>query len=293
MPKRLRSLRLLIVFFFGFVGFSNAARAGTACVWRVTNVPVPFYLVGTIHALRGTDYPLPKAYNQALRDSAKLLFEVDPRPKNDWSEAFNKAAKYPKGDRMQNHVHAKTWMFLVKNWKGTPHYDLAWLEEHRPWAVALIVWGIRGNNDLFNAHGADKHLAYQARRLGKEVGGLESNKEHMAFLRGMSDVDAENLLLDAVIRGDKGDGGDFNMIREAWKRGDTGAIWAENMRLRKESPRASIRLLDERNIRWIPRIKAEMKTGKPTSIVAGTLHFCGPNSVVQLLQRQGYKVEQL
>ena len=61
----------------------------------------------------------------------------------------------------------------------------------------------------------------------------------------------------------------------------------------RSSPGADVRLLDERNVKWIPRIKAEMKTGVPTAIVAGTLHFCRPNGVVQLLQRGGYKIEQL
>ena len=36
---------------------STSAFAATACVWRVTNAPAPFYLVGTIHALSGKDYP--------------------------------------------------------------------------------------------------------------------------------------------------------------------------------------------------------------------------------------------
>src|SRR3989442_12052365 len=44
-------------------GLCQRADAATACVWRVTNVPVPFYLVGTVHALAGSDYPLPKAYD--------------------------------------------------------------------------------------------------------------------------------------------------------------------------------------------------------------------------------------
>jgi len=30
-----------------------------------------------------------------------------------------------------------------------------------------------------------------------------------------------------------------------------------------------------------------------TSIVVGTGHFCGTSSVIELLQKQGYKIEQL
>jgi uncharacterized protein YbaP (TraB family) len=43
----------------------------------------------------------------------------------------------------------------------------------------------------------------------------------------------------------------------------------------------------------VPRIEAAIKSGKPTLIVAGALHFSGPRSVIALLQTRGYKIEQL
>jgi uncharacterized protein YbaP (TraB family) len=56
---------------------------------------------------------------------------------------------------------------------------------------------------------------------------------------------------------------------------------------------AYLRLFDERNIKWIPQIKAEFNSGKPTSIVVGSGHMLGPNGLIALLDRSGYKFEQL
>src|SRR5438270_12697537 len=89
-----------------------SADAGTCCVWRVTNVNHPFYLVGTIHALSGTDYPLPKGYDEALQNSQKLIFEIKPDPQSDFPDKFAIAAAYPKGDEIGRHVHPQTWQFL-------------------------------------------------------------------------------------------------------------------------------------------------------------------------------------
>jgi uncharacterized protein len=282
---------------------ASTANAATACVWRVTNVPVPFYLVGTIHALRGKDYPLPKAYDQMLHDSQRLLFEVNLSPKSEHEFAIlgAKAAKYPKGDDIRRHIHAKTWQFLAKNfrisgyfgrsfWWGETHFE--GIEQMRAGAIADYIWQVRGYNDVFSEHGVDRHLAYQARRLGKEIGGLATVPEHVAILSEMNDIDSEITLLDAIIRGDKRRD-DYNLIRDAWKRGDIATVWKEEQRFRNESPGGSLRLLDERNVRWIPRIKTEMKTGKPTAIVAGCAHFPGPNGLIALLQRGGYTIEQL
>jgi uncharacterized protein YbaP (TraB family) len=282
--------------------FCGTANAATACVWRVTNVPVPFYLVGTIHALSGGDYPLPKAYDQALRDSKRLLFELDPNPKSNFGKKFARAAVYPRGDSMPRHLHAETWKFLAKNFKISNYlgkkqwhwsdYQFDTVEEMRPWAIAYYIWGVHGYNDVFGHYGVDNHLAYQARRMGKETAGLETDEEHINVLRGMNDIESELILLDALTRGDKRRN-DYDKLRAAWKKGDVATIWADEERFRNLAPGADLRLLDERNVKWIPRIKAEMKTGKPTAIVAGCAHFPGPNGVIALLQRAGYTIEQL
>jgi len=293
MPNKQFLLRIPIYFCFLILGLTllpTTTNAGTACVWRVVNAKAPFYLVGTIHALSGNDYPLPKPYDQALKDSKVLLFEIDPHPSNDWSDQYIKATKYPKGDKLQRHVHPKTWDYLVKNFRIS-NYPMEWLEEHRPWAVASI-WGIHGFNDVFDQHGVDNHLAYQAMRMGKQVGGLETGLEHIEVLRGMSDIDSELTLLDTMVRGDKRRD-DYNALRAAWKHGDLGPILADEERSRKLNLGGELRLLDYRNLRWMKKIVGQIESGQPTSIVAGVDHFVGPNSVVELLQKRGYTVEQL
>ena len=180
------SLFLYLLIALAGLAVGSRATAATACVWRVTNVPVPFYLVGTIHALSGKDYPLPKAYDQMLHDSQRLLFEVNltPKSENEFGILSAKAAKYPKGEDIRAHIHAKTWQFLAKNfrisgyfgqsfWWGETHFE--GIEQMRAWAIAEYIWQIRGYNDVFSSHGVDRHLAYQARRLGKEIAGLAHN----------------------------------------------------------------------------------------------------------------------
>ena len=295
-----RSYFCVLLAFIG-AALSSTTNAATACVWRITNVPAPFYLCGTIHALSGNDYPLPKPYYQALRDSKRLLFEIDPNPKSNFGHDFVRASVYPKGDSIQRHVHPHTWEYLAKNfkasgWTGKKNWKVGdflfdSFDQMRPWAIASM-WGIHGYNDVFSEHGVDNYLEYQARRMGKQTGGLETDREHIEVLRGMSDIDAELTLLDTMVSGDKRRD-DFDKIRAAWKRGDLGPILEDEQRSRKLNLGGEIRLLDYRNLRWIKRIEAEIAGRQPTAIVAGVDHFVGANSVVDLLEKRGYKVEQL
>src|SRR5437868_2024124 len=229
-------------------------NAASCFVWKVANAKAPFYLVGTVHALSGSDYPLPKGYDEALRNSQRLIFEITPDPKSDFPNKFEIAATYSKGDDIRHHVHAKTWEFLAKNFKYSEYFGHMWrfghhhiegVEQLRPWAIAYYIWGIHGYNDVFSVHGVDNHLAFQGRRMGKEIGGLESTEEHIAVLSGLTDTEAELILLDALVRGDKRRE-DYDRMRAAWKKGDTSALWQEGQRFRKTDPGADARLLDLR-----------------------------------------------
>src|SRR6266487_7025736 len=107
-------------------------RAGAAqalprcCVWRVTNAKAPFYLVGSIHTLTKKDYPLPVAYEIALRDTKRLLFEFDPTRHAEFEKKFQAAAKYPPGQDIRSKIHPELLAWLRQNVfvvNGGPHRE--------------------------------------------------------------------------------------------------------------------------------------------------------------------------
>jgi uncharacterized protein len=108
----------------------------------------------------------------------------------------------------------------------------------------------------------------------------------------MFDAEGEVVLLQAIIHA-KDEAKQFRQDVEAWKAGDAARLYAIHAGEMKEAPTVWWRLLDRRNARWIPRIETAIRSGRPTLIVAGALHFAGPRGVVALLQQRGYKIEQL
>ena len=85
------------------------------CVWRVINAKAPFYLVGSIHALSKKDYPLPKPYDMALKDSTRFLFEFDPTRHAEFQKKFEAAAKYPPGQDIRSKISPALLAWLRKN----------------------------------------------------------------------------------------------------------------------------------------------------------------------------------
>src|SRR5437879_3589617 len=85
------------------------------CVWRVTNSKAPFYLVGSIHALSKKDYPLPKPYDVALKDSTRFVFEFDPTQHAEFQKKFEAAAKYPPGQDLRSKISPELLAWLRTN----------------------------------------------------------------------------------------------------------------------------------------------------------------------------------
>src|SRR4051812_27844848 len=57
---------------------AQAITTGQSSVWRVDKDGHHLYMGGTIHLLRKEDYPLPDVFEEAYRDSKKLVFELPP-----------------------------------------------------------------------------------------------------------------------------------------------------------------------------------------------------------------------
>jgi uncharacterized protein YbaP (TraB family) len=272
------------------------------CVWRVTNAKAPFYLVGSIHALSKRDYPLPKPYDIALTDSSRFLFEFDPSLHGEFQKKFEIAAKYPPGQDIRSKISPKLLAWLRKNMftvisdaRDRNGERLASFDSqlrYKPWWIAQHLTAPASYSKATASHGLDNYFVDHAMKSGKEIGGLESVNEHVAVMGGLSDRDSEFLLQDALSQPENADKESGRMYK-AWRKGDTDALWAGDTNLRSKAPKIAARFVDDRNVKWIPRIEAELKTGKPTAVVAGALHFSGPRSVIALLQERGYVIEQL
>jgi len=272
------------------------------CVWRVTNAKAPFYLVGSIHALSKKDYPLPKPYDIALKNSYRFVFEFDPTRHEEFQKKFEAAAKYPAGQDIRSKINPQLLAWLRKNMftmipdtrdgKGEQFVSFDSQLRYKPWWIAQHLAAPASYSKASASHGLDNYFVDHAIDSGKEIGGLESVNEHVAVMGGLSDRDGEFLLQDALTQPGNSDKESGRMYK-AWRKGDTNALWAGDASLRSKAPRIAARFVDDRNVKWVPRIEAELKTGKPTAVVAGALHFSGPNSVIALLQKHGYVIEQL
>jgi uncharacterized protein len=60
----------------------------------------------------------------------------------------------------------------------------------------------------------------------------------------------------------------------------------------KASPELYARLLVERNANWVESVETCVRQKTSCFVVVGAAHLVGPDSLVAMLQKKGYTVEQ-
>jgi uncharacterized protein YbaP (TraB family) len=81
-------------------------------------------------------------------------------------------------------------------------------------------------------------------------------------------------------------------IVAAWRRGDAASLEKTLLSDFRQYPAAYRSLIVERNNNWIPQIDACLARPQPCLVVVGAAHLVGPDGLLTLLQRKGYKIEQ-
>ena len=261
---------------------------GKHCLWRVTNAKAPFYLLGTMHSLRLTDWKFATGIEEAIRQSHQFWFEIDPNRGDLFMKKLIAAAKYPQGTLVRDKINPKTYAALVRM---TPGGNMGMWQQLKPWAISMLMTDPRYGG-FANEYGADSHVLEEAKGRSCPVGGIETMDEHMRVFADMNDTESEVYLLQALIYAEE-DAKNIPERLNAWRTGDCERLYSIYLPRIKEAPSVWWRIIDHRNAMWIPRIETEIRTGIPTMIVAGALHFCGPHGVVALLEKRGYKIEQL
>jgi len=266
---------------------AEAASGGKHCLWRVTNAQAPFYLLGSVHALQRSDYDNAPAVEQAIKQSQLILFEVDPKEDQTFANKLAAAARLPRGQQIRGKISPKTYNYLRK----ITISGMAEWQHLYPWAIAMLL-DYPSLQGVSTTYGVDNHVAQMARRYSKKTGGVETADEHVRVFSDMHMIEGEVYLLQALVHAAEASS-QFRSDVAAWKSGDTNRLYAMHIRRMKEAPTVWWRLLDRRNSKWVPRLEAAIKSRTPTLVVAGALHFSGPRSVIALLQKRGYKIEQL
>ena len=272
------------------IAAAPAARADSTlhCLWELHGKHNTVYLLGSIHTLRASDYPLAPAVLDAYRGARSLLMEIDLNQleAEDVQSEMLASATLADGKSLRDimgaarYAHAQTLAQEVG-------LDLSTFDQFAPWFVAEAISQMQLMQLGFDpSSGVEMYFLGRARTDGKSIAGLETAQDQLALFEGMSMETQANYLISSLEQAHDLPKEVNDMVR-AWQRGDMSWFETEMKSDLGRDPAVYQSLLVSRNRKWIARIERLLDDDENYLVIVGTAHLVGRDSVIDLLKKDG------
>lgn len=272
---------------------SYSALADTS-MWKVSKGNDFIYLGGTVHLLPPSAFPLPEEFDVAYKAADTLVFEAKtPEPGDNQAQIrMMQAFSYADGKRLSKVLSPEVYAKLDAYFK-TVGVPLANLDGFKPAFVMLTMLQIEMKKAQLNGEGVDAHYMARAKKDNKTTQYLETLDEQIALLAGMGETNPDQFIqlqLEQV----KDYKSYFNQLVAAWRAGDLASLKTlvvdETI---KFDPKMYDDVFTKRNNNWQPKIERMFGNKERELVLVGAGHMAGPDGVLALLEKAGYKIEKM
>jgi uncharacterized protein YbaP (TraB family) len=271
----------------------DAVVMATPAMWRVKGTHGTLYLFGSVHVMKPNVVWENEKVKAALTSSDTLYLEIaniddtaSAQPiilKFGIDKAHPLSTKISKEDVTLLDAAAKTM--------GLPGEQA--FEPMQPWLVSVTLSTLPLVKAGFDpASGIDMKLVTEAKGDQKAVKGFETMADQMHMIADVPMAEKVRMLHKDLVELDKSAAQTIELVN-AWERGDVEKIGKiDNDELAVKYPAEYKRVVVDRNAKWVATLDGLLKdpaTGT-VFVVVGAAHLAGPDSVIRMLEKDGWKV---
>lgn len=284
-------MKTLIFLLLSVLSFSALAQTS---LWKISKNNQQLYIGGTIHVLAKSDYPLPKAFDDAYQKSSRLVFETDISAMSspEFQQKMLLAVSYQDGRTLKSVLSPSTYQ-LLENYCKRAGLPIDNLRLFKPGMLAITLLYIELRRLGIAEAGVDQYFTALGRADGKPLGQLESPDEQLGFLVNLG-KGHENELVLQTIQEIQDLPAIMTQMTTAWRSGKGRELADLILKdMQKDFPGIYKDLIVDRNNAWVPKIEKMLKTSEVEMILVGAAHLVGKDGVIEQLRRRGYTIEQL
>ena len=282
---------LIIVFIVITVSQTIFAQSS---VWKVESENLHLYIGGTIHVLRDIDYPLPIEFEKAFKYADKLVFETDidgmsnPETINEMMKKFS----YSDGRTLKSDLSEKAYNELIKE-AEKQNVPIEKMGNFKP-SMVLLTLMLQGLKEIgVKEDGVDKYYNEQSKLLStKETAFLESIDFQINLITSMGEGKASEYVLSSL-KDYKIMKVEFLKIISSWRKGEIKYFKKQLKDMKRDYPSLYKSMFLDRNNNWLPKINNFLKDKTTEFVLVGNLHLHGENGILNLLEKEGYKISQV
>lgn len=285
MSKRHPALLFIILMILPF-------NLHAASVWKVTKGDDVVIIGGTIHFLSQQDYPLPDEYERAYKQADLLVFETDINRMEtpEFQQLSMQMMLLKDGKSLADFISSSTLTLLQQHLleRNIPVENFM---PFKPGFLPVVLSVIELQMMGISSTGVDGYYATKAKGDGKQQDWFESPEEQMLMLENMGKGDEDNMIA-YTLEDLKDMRSIMPKMMSAWRSGDADALTRIGINdMKADYPQVYADLLVTRNAKWIPKVESFFGNNKTEFVLVGALHLVGPDSVLEMLKKDGYAIE--
>jgi uncharacterized protein len=263
-------------------------------VWAIHGDHNTVYLAGSVHLLKAGDSALPAAFERAYAGSRTLVMELD-LGKVDPMQAAAWMAQHgvlPEGTDLKKAL-GDTRYQRVSTEASRLGLPMEMVDQFAPWVLGLQLMEMQYAKAGFDSEqGVEQQLEHRAQADGKPTSGLETLEEQLGYFETLT-PEQQAKFLDLVLNDLHEVDSDTQDVIRAWRAGDAAKLAALLSDEYRQFPALYQLLVTNRNKHWEPQLQQLLHEKDNYFVVVGALHLVGDGGLLQLMRKDGFKVEQL
>ena len=272
----------------------------TGVMWKVEKGDTTVYFLGGIHVSEESMYPINEKIIKALEGSDEAYFEIDfgKQLSKEDLEAITKNSQLEMGKNLEDLLTDEEYALLIDKLSEVG-IEISTVRNLKPLQIISTYSSIILQDELKLGVPVDQYIYNLAKEQNKEIHELESAKYELDILFNLSlelqvkwlleTLRSDELITQVKKEMDYWSTGNLEAFEKESEEGLKNADW--NQALIDEYQE---KLLYERNEKMADKIDALLKQndGKTYFITVGLGHFVGEKSIVELLEKMGYEVDE-
>ena len=271
---------------------SQATDVDAPFLWKVEGGGATHYLLGSMHLMPGSAYPLPASIERAYAQTRGLILETDPAALEAPELQARMVDAGVTGRGLVKEIDAELYA-RVRRQAEASDLPATVCDRFKAWfcALSLTLYEFQraGMEPRF---GIDQHFYRRARADGRPIAWLEEADTQFRLFSNMDAKISAQFLASSL----------DDLSQEQWKPEALMAVWRGNdspalaallASTKRDFPQTYARLLVDRNRAWMHLLVSRLQGRTPQLLVVGAAHLVGPDSVVAMLQARGLSAQRV
>lgn len=261
------------------------AQQQSSLLWEISgkDFKQPSYVFGTFHAMCKTDFDFHDSIKAKLSRTSLLVEELD---MTDASMQVKMMQSLASSKPMASYFPAAQFEQMNKQFQEITGVPLTMLNNFKPFMSMSML--LLKSLPCAEQVQPEMLLIQYAKTKNIPVKALEQVEEQLAAI-DKQPLDSQAVALQKMVMRFDSVQQAFTQLTEVYKKKHIDSLY-QFMRGSGMDDAFETALLSERNLRWIPRIKA-IATQQPSFFAVGAGHLGGDQGVIALLRKEGYTVK--